>query len=282
MAKKDASYKRHWGRIVGLTLVVLCLVGASVWGFYQASFLENWFQSPGPQEPGEESSQQQQEIPEEPASQQESGSSAPQEEETLSRPETQSGDWNLVLINKTHLMPQNFPGELAEEASTGQLVDERIVQPLNEMMQGAKNSGLAIAVLCGYRPAQNSQVLLDKEIQANLALGMTQQEAYDQATQGIAPPFASEHNAGLAVDIVSSHYYNGMDLDAQQMKDLPEFQWLAEHCAEYGFILRYPQGKEEITGYMYEPWHFRYVGKEAAQAIMSQGICLEEYLQQTQ
>ena len=278
MSKGRFSKKIHWGRVSTLALVIVGLVGVSLWGFYRASFLGDWYEPPGSSQ-GSSSSSLPQGSSEEPSSTSDP-SGVTSQTEVLTRPETQSGPWNLVLINKTHLMPKNFPGELVEESSTGQLVDERIVEPLNEMMAAASRNGLAIAVLCGYRPVQNSETLLNKEIQANMDLGMTRQEAYDRATEGIAPPFASEHNAGLAVDIVSSHYYNGMDLDAQQMKELPEFQWLAEHCAEYGFILRYPEDKVDITGYMYEPWHFRYVGQEAAQAIMSQGICLEEYLEQ--
>ena len=92
----------------------------------------------------------------------------------------------------------------------------------------------------------------------------------------VAVPGTSEHQLGLAVDLVSSEY-TGLD---ERQEETGSYQWLVKHCAEYGFILRYPNDKTEITGIIYEPWHFRYVGVEAAREIMDQGICLEEYLLQ--
>ena len=91
--------------------------------------------------------------------------------------------------------------------------------------------------------------------------------------QYIAVPGTSEHSLGLAVDL------NSLE---ESFEQTAQFKWLIEHCAEYGFILRYPKDKEDITGISYEPWHYRYVGEDHAAKIMEQGLCLEEYVQQAQ
>ena len=98
-------------------------------------------------------------------------------------------------------------------------------------------------------------------------------DAYNETLKSVQLPGHSEHATGLAIDIVSATH---SDLDESQA-ETEESKWLAEHCAEYGFILRYPPEKYEITGIIYEPWHYRYVGTEIAQEIMSEGITLEEY-----
>jgi D-alanyl-D-alanine carboxypeptidase len=104
--------------------------------------------------------------------------------------------------------------------------------------------------------------------------GMTEEEAREETARNVAVPGSSEHEAGLAVDIV----YAGRQILDEEQENNDTQQWLMEHCWEYGFILRYPYDKQEITGITYEPWHYRYVGFEAAEEIMSKEICLEEYL----
>jgi len=99
-------------------------------------------------------------------------------------------------------------------------------------------------------------------------------EAYTLASQIVMVPGASEHQLGLALDITSDTYIELL----QGFADTEAGKWLAEHCCEYGFVLRYPLGKEDITGVEYEPWHFRYVGKEAATVMTEEGICLEEFM----
>ncbi|MDY3692539.1 MAG: M15 family metallopeptidase [Dysosmobacter sp.] len=105
----------------------------------------------------------------------------------------------------------------------------------------------------------------------------TQAEAENQASFWVARPGTSEHQTGLAVDIVDQNY----QLLDEKQENKPVQQWLMAHCTEYGFILRYPTGKSEITGIGYEPWHYRYVGLDAAREITEQGLCLEEYLDST-
>ncbi|MBR2000907.1 MAG: M15 family metallopeptidase, partial [Firmicutes bacterium] len=106
------------------------------------------------------------------------------------------------------------------------------------------------------------------------AQGMSQADAEAKTATEIIEPGASEHKLGFAVDQVAKYYKHLEDDQAETAEN----KWLLTNCTEYGFILRYPQGKQDITGIKYEPWHFRYVGEAAAREIMEQGICLEEYL----
>ena len=107
-----------------------------------------------------------------------------------------------------------------------------------------------------------------------MARGYGEEKAREEAATSVAYPGTSEHNLGLAVDIVARDY---QILDDKQA-DTAEARWLEENCWKYGFILRYPTDKTDITGIIFEPWHYRYVGEEAAREIMERGICLEEYL----
>jgi len=151
--------------------------------------------------------------------------------------------------------------------------DERIIEELLGMMQAAKNDGVTLAICSPYRDLNRQKVLFNRKIEAYMAKGMSYMEAYTISSQAVTVPGASEHQIGLAIDIISDEY---VTLD-EGFANTDAGKWLAEHSCEYGFILRYPKGKEYITGIEYEPWHFRYVGKEAAQLITKEGITLEEF-----
>lgn len=171
--------------------------------------------------------------------------------------------WNLQLVNRDHPIPENYKIELAETAD-GQQVDARILEPLTELLEAAEAEGLGPIVAAGYRTWEKQQSLMNEKIAEYTAQGYSEEEAKAQAEQWVSVPGYSEHQLGLAVDI------NGAVWDI--------YPWLAEHSWEYGFILRYPEGKTEITGCQPEVWHFRYVGTEAAREIYETGQCLEEYL----
>lgn len=130
------------------------------------------------------------------------------------------------------------------------------------------------AFISAANDAPNQNVPIDIDAIYRMNSGLSRSQAEIEAAKVVAYPGTSEHNLGLAVDIVSLGYQL---LDNKQATTA-EVRWLVENCADYGFILRYPQGKESITGIIYEPWHFRYVGVTAAQEIMDSGMCLEEYL----
>ena len=182
-------------------------------------------------------------------------------------------DWNLRLVNRTHPLPENYEVELGSIGGGHQL-DVRIVDEYKKMILAARAEGVYIYVSSSYRSMLKQVELHHDKILDGIKEGFSYDEAKTLAATVVAVPGTSEHQLGLAVDLVSSEYRR---LDEKQ-ENTKGFQWLKEHCWEYGFILRYPNGRTDITGIIYEPWHFRYVGEMAAKEIMEKGITLEEYL----
>ena len=184
-------------------------------------------------------------------------------------------DWQLVLVNKQHPVPEDYTFTLG--TIKGRMkCDARIIDDLMDMMQAAKADGITLVVCSPYRDYNRQTVLFNRKIDYYMGKGYSYLEAYKISSMTVTVPGASEHQIGLALDIVSTTY-SALEIDFGETK---AGLWLKEHCDEYGFILRYPQGKEYITGIQYEPWHFRYVGKEAAANIMERDITLEEFLEE--
>lgn len=181
--------------------------------------------------------------------------------------------WNLMLVNKSHPIPNDFNVDLVQ-LKNGHAIDKRAYPDLQAMMDDARSAGLNPLICSSYRTMEKQTSLYNRQVEKYLGQGYTEEDARAEAGKWVAVPGTSEHQAGLAVDIVSKSYQS---LDKQQ-ESTAEQVWLMENCHKYGFILRYPENKSEITGIGYEPWHYRYVGKEAAAEIMKTGICLEEYL----
>lgn len=182
-------------------------------------------------------------------------------------------DWNLILVNKTHFVPEDYQVEL-KPIGSGHQIDARAYDDFKAMIKAAKMDGVYIYVTSSYRNMKKQTELHEQKIENLLKEGYSREEAKELAAEVVAIPGTSEHQLGLALDLVSSEYRK---LDERQ-ENTRGFRWLKEHCDEYGFILRYPNGKTDITGIIYEPWHFRYVGLEAAKEITEAGITLEEYL----
>lgn len=192
------------------------------------------------------------------------------------RPSAQSGtQWNLLLVNREQKLPQGFSVALASIQGGQYQVDARCVDALEQMLDDCGAAGFSPAVCSAYRTEQEQRLLFNRETARWMALGMPLTEAQRAAAKSTAVPGTSEHQTGLAVDLVDSNYW-GLD---EAQASMPAQKWLMEHCWEYGFILRYPSDKEAVTGIVYEPWHYRYVGLQAAKTIHEQGLCLEEYLQ---
>lgn len=181
--------------------------------------------------------------------------------------------WNLTLVNATHPLPEDF-AVVTETLKSGKSFDARAIGALSDMINACWADGLEPLVCSAYRSVDDQTALFQEQLDRLLASGLSYDEARAAAAQEIAVPGTSEHSLGLAADICALSYQN---LDSAQA-DTEEQKWLMAHCAEYGFILRYPKDKQEITGIIFEPWHYRYVGKEAAQVITEEGLCLEEYL----
>lgn len=192
--------------------------------------------------------------------------------------ETENGfskeDWNLILVNKQHPVPDDYSFELGTIAGSMKC-DARILPELFAMLEAARDDGVYLAVCSPYRDISRQEMLFNRKIKMHMGNGYSYLEAYKKASQIVTVPGASEHQIGLALDIISDDYTS---LD-EGFENTAAGKWLKEHSKEYGFILRYPKGKEYITGIDYEPWHFRYVGKDAAMIIMDQGITLEEFVE---
>ena len=184
-------------------------------------------------------------------------------------------DGLLLLVNPWTPLPEDFvPGELVP-VQNDQAVDARAYPDLQDMLGDMSQAGLSPLICSSYRSQERQQELYDNKVQRVMAEGVSLEAAQAEAARWVARPGTSEHQTGLAVDIVS---LSNQMLDETQ-ESTPEFQWLAENAWKYGFILRYPSDKSEKTGIAYEPWHFRFVGKEAAEEMHDLGLCLEEYLE---
>lgn len=185
-------------------------------------------------------------------------------------------DWKLLLVNKQHSIPAGYE----EQVPLGKIMtmkgimrcDERIIDELLNMFQEAKNDGVTLQICSPYRDLGYQKALFNKKINYYMKRGLSYMEAYQLSSRTVTVPNASEHQIGLALDIVSDTY---TDLD-EGFANTDAGRWLAENSCRFGFILRYPKDKEDITGIKYEPWHFRYVGVEAATVITGNGLTLEE------
>lgn len=178
--------------------------------------------------------------------------------------------WNLILVNKDYKIPSGYDPELTE-LSNGQKVDSRIYPQLQKMFDDARAAGLELFVREGYRTTQEQQKIMDEKIEEYRAEGYSHSEAKELAEKYVAIPGTSEHQLGLSVDI---------NADTSKCSSDAVYAWIAENAYKYGFIKRYPSEKVEITGINNEPWHYRYVGTEAAAQMQESGLCLEEYIEQ--
>lgn len=182
--------------------------------------------------------------------------------------------WYLLLVNKANPIPEGYEVPLTTIKGSMKC-DERVLEPLINMLDGAKKDGVELVVCSPYREDKLQEKLFLRKINAYMSKGYSYLEAYKISSQDVIVPGTSEHQLGLSFDIVVP---DRQVLD-EEFANTDGGKWLSEHCAEYGFILRYPKGKEHVTGIEYEPWHFRYVGVEAATYITENGLTLEEFLE---
>ena len=192
--------------------------------------------------------------------------------------------WSLILTNTTNPLPEGYAPELASVGSNSrngeQFMDARVKEPLEQMFAAAKADGIELVARSAYRSTQEQTTLFNSMKQDYINQGMSEEEAFAATKQWRNEPGTSEHETGLAVDIVGAADINAALVESLEERDWAV--WLREHAPEYGFILRYMKDKTDITGTSFEPWHYRYVGVEDAQKITAQGVCLEEYLGRTE
>ena len=259
------------------TIVTIALIGLLGVGTAAGIFLSDRSQQ---QEPPSADIQQEEkeEAPVESSSQKEEQEQSSQETKQQQLAEDfakEKEEYYLLLANAENPLPQDWSIQ-TEEVQNGYEMDKRAAPAMREMIQAAKEDGVELMLCSAYRSVEKQQQLFDRSQQAYMAQGMSEEEAYAKTATETAIPGTSEHQTGLAADIVTPTYQM---LDAG-FADTPAGQWLSEHAAEYGFVLRYPQDKQEVTGIIYESWHYRFVGKTHAKLMKESGLCLDEYLQQ--
>ena len=192
--------------------------------------------------------------------------------EGLSEISFTKGDWKIMLVNKQHPIPEDYEFPLGT-ISGSMRCDDRIIQPLLDMMKAARNDGVSLIICSPYRDMERQTMLFTNKVNRYMDGGMSYMDAYNLASQAVTVPGSSEHQVGLAIDIITDGYSS---LD-EGFGNTAAGKWLAENSYRYGFVLRYPAGKEEITSIEFEPWHFRYVGVDAATIMAQNGMCLEEF-----
>ncbi len=184
----------------------------------------------------------------------------------------EGGMWRLAIASADYPLEGEYAVETA--AVEGYLFDARAAGALEEMLAAARADGMELHITSAWRSRATQAQLYENRVYRFQLEGYSREEAEEAGATVVARPGTSEHELGLAVDLITDDYRS---LD-EGFAELPEYAWLLEHCAEYGFVQRYPVDKSDITGIIWEPWHYRYVGEDCAGYIMENGLCLEEFL----
>lgn len=184
--------------------------------------------------------------------------------------------YKTMLVNITHPMPDDYTMELVTVDSRGYKMDVRAAEDMKKMLADAEAEGLSPIICSSYRSIDRQITLFQNQVKKQQGFGLDYDAAFEKAKTVVAYPGTSEHHTGLAADIVAKSH---QVLDDSQ-ENTAEQKWLMENSWKYGYILRYPSDKSDLTKIIYEPWHYRYVGKEVAQYLYENDLCLEEYWMQ--
>lgn len=179
----------------------------------------------------------------------------------------------LTLVNKEHELSASHQAALRSICMGRLQAADVLYEDLCAMLEAGGDAGYEYWIASAHRDRSYQQGLVDEDVEKYMSKGYSYEAALRKTYEYTMPPGQSEHETGLALDILCS---TNTIMDESQAGE-PGNRWLAEHCHEYGFILRYPEGKETVTGIQYEPWHFRYVGREAAAYLTKKGWTLEEF-----
>lgn len=185
--------------------------------------------------------------------------------------ELPEGEWSMILLNPWHSIEEDLDIELK---GVGRKVDARIAEVVRKLIRDAKSDGVSIKCQSGFRDIEYQTGLFERKVERLMRTGLTEEEARKQAATVVAVPGTSEHHTGLAIDFTTE----GMSSLTEEFAKTKAFSWLMENGYKYGFIMRYPEDKMHITGIIYEPWHWRYVGPTVSYAMHGTGECYEEYL----
>ena len=188
-----------------------------------------------------------------------------EEDPYADKPAVDLSSWELILANPTHSI-EDYEPDL--DSIEDIYLDYRIIDAMEEFVFDTRAQGLSVYLSSGYRGYDEQTWLFERQVE--FADGDE-----EEAATIVARPGTSEHQTGLAADITDEYY----EIKNEELENTETYQWMSAHCQDYGFIVRFPKGKEDVTGIIYEPWHFRYVGKTAAKYIMEKGLTLEEFLE---
>lgn len=184
--------------------------------------------------------------------------------------DTDAVEWNLIVVSLTREIPEGYKPEVVEVVNSGHDLDKRVAPYYEKMYYAAKKEGIILTPFSGNRSYERQRINYNNLTETYMTrYGIDRKAAQKKAATVILPPGTSEHNIGLAMDICNTY---------DSFANSKEYAWLTKNAYKYGFILRYPKGKEDVTGIVYEPWHWRFVGTEYAKKIRDSGLCLEEYL----
>jgi len=178
-------------------------------------------------------------------------------------------DWHLTLVNSSYRIPSDYEPDLVYVCGSSERLDKKVAEHYEKMYDAAKKDGVALTPCSGYRSYELQERNYNRKVEFFESQGYSTEDAKVKAATIIMPPGSSEHNLGYAMDIVCVEEW---------FEDTEEFKWLQKNAADYGFIMRYPKDKQDITKVIYEPWHWRYVGVELAKELESSGLVLEEYM----
>ncbi len=181
-----------------------------------------------------------------------------------------SDNWALTLINKNYPLDKNYsPSTAVVIEGSNVTADIRVAESYRQMYNAALTEDVILTPYSGYCGYQRQKTIYENKVQAFILQGLSEDEAKKNAEKRVEPAGCSENGAGLSVDVLSA---------SAGFASTNEYKWLVANAHNYGFVLRYPEDKTEITGMIYQPWHWRYVGVEVATEMKENNLCLEEFL----
>ncbi|MFJ8530348.1 D-alanyl-D-alanine carboxypeptidase family protein [Bacillus sp. NPDC094106] len=195
-------------------------------------------------------------------------------------PISNPNDWRIILVNRDHILSEELNIELAsitKNAHQNMKIDRRISSDYQDMVTAANKEGINLYLRSSYRTIKLQKSYYNASVNLYKSQGFSNEGVVRKVLEYVQYPGASEHHTGLALDIISVEWQKNVEELIDRFDTTDAFRWLDKHAANYGFILRYPKGKEKITGIKYEPWHYRYVGKEVAIYLKEKNLTLEEY-----
>lgn len=198
-------------------------------------------------------------------------------------PDASPKDWSLTLVGPKQPLEEDISSEqISYIPNTNMQLDKRVIEAYQKLSEDAQEAGYPLVIISAYRSVDEQTQIFDRRVTQYENQGMDEKQAIEKTKETSTEPGHSEHHTGLALDIVDENWQQSYSQNVleEEFGEEDSAKWLAEHASDYGFILRYPKGKEKITQISYEPWHFRYVGKENAKYMEKYDLTLEEYLDQ--